>query len=279
MKRKLLIATISMLSIVTVSVAQNNSIQLGFGFQRTWVLDQQGSPLKYQAKEKIISLGYQHLGENSKLDLQLSGALGDFFPTGLFNRQLYDPGYNADGTHKTDSSLMNGRIYSGRIKLGYLHAVGNGYSVIDKKELQSRNYAGASLNNQIFYTDNFTRTGWMNSSSFNGEFSHRSIFNAKHQFEIKISIPLFARVSRLPYHNSISSSSDDGNIKTFFKQGSRFAWFGNFQNIQLDAGYAYMLNQNFGLGMHYFGQWLHYTKEKPINLFQNQLALTASVNY
>jgi len=279
MKKRLIMAIMCFMCVATTSLAQNNSIQLGFGFQRTWVLDQQGSPLKYQTKEKTLSLGYKHYGENSKLDIQLNGALGDFFPTGFFGRHLYDPGYNEDGTHKTDSSLMNGKIYNGRIKIGYMRAVSNGYSVIDKKQFYGKNYVGASLNNQLFYTDNFTRTGWMNSSSFNGEFEHRSLFNTKHSFEVKVSIPLFALVSRLPYHNSISSSNGDSDIKTFFKQGSRFAWLGNFQNIQLDAGYQYMLSKSFGLGMHYFGQWLHYTREKPVNLFQNQLALTASLNY
>ena len=279
MYRKIILVITCILCLVTISGAQKNSINIGIGYQRTWMNDQQGSPLKYQTSEKTLSLGYQYYGEQSKFDLQLNGAMGNFFPTGFFNRQLYNPGYNSDGTHKTDSSLMNGKIYSGRIKLGYLKAVSSGYSTIDKKDLYNKNYVGASLNNQIFYTDNFTRTGWMNSSSFNGEFDHRALYNTKHQIEIKISVPLFARVSRLPYHNSISSANDDSDIKTFFKQGSRFAWLGNFQNIQLDAGYQYMMSKSFGLGLHYFGQWLHYTKEKPINLFQNNLALTASLNY
>jgi len=279
MKRKLFLAIICLLSLASVSDAQSNSIQAGFGFQRTWMLDQQGSPLKYQTKEKAFSLGYQHFGENSMFDVDLSGGLGDFFPTGFFNRQLYDPGFNPDGSHKTDSSLMNGKIYNGSIELGYLRSLSHGYSVIDKKDLVSNSYVGASLSNQLFYTDNFTRTGWINSSSFNGEYYHRSTFNERNRFEIKILIPLFARVTRLPYHNTISSSNGDGNVKTFFKEGSRFAWFGNFQNIQLDAGYQYMINNNFGVGMHYFGQWVHYAREKPINLFQNQLLLKASFNY
>jgi len=278
MYRKIILIT-GIICLALFAKAQKNSFQLGVGYQRTWLYDQQGSPLKYQTSEKIISLGYNHYSDNSKIDVQLNGALGDFFPTGFLNRQMYDPGYSADGSHKTDSSLMIGKLYSGRIKLGYMRAVSNGYTSFNKNELHSKNYVGASLNNQLFYTDNITRTGWINSSSVNGEFEHRALFNTKHQFEIKISVPLFARVSRLPYHNSISSASDESDIKTFFKQGSRFAWLGNFQNVQLDAGYQYMINKTVGLGLHYFGQWLHYTREKPINLFQNNLAVTASLNY
>jgi len=279
MYSKIILVISCILCLVTASSAQNNSINIGIGYQRTWMNDQQGSPLKYQTSEKTLNLGYEYYGEKSKFDLELNGAIGNFFPTGFFDRQLYEPGYNNDGTPKTDSGLMNGKIYNGRIKLGYLRAVNNGYSTINKKDLYNKSYVGASLNNQIFYTDNFTRTGWMNSSSFNGEFAHRALFNTKHHFEIKISVPLFARVSRLPYHNSVSSARDESDIKTFFKQGSRFAWLGNFQNIQMDASYQYKISKSFGLGLHYFGQWLHYTEVKPINLFQNNLALTASFNY
>jgi len=261
------------------SYAQKNNFKIGLGYQRTWMLDKQASPLKYQTSEKTISLGYEHLFSKSKLNVQLNGALGDFFPTGFFNRYWYNTNYNNDGSTKQDSSLLNGKLYNARFKIGYSKEVSNGYSVIGKKDLTAKNYVGASLNNQIFYTDNIVRTGWLNSTSFNGEFEHSSIYNAKHSFAIKLSIPLFARNTRLPYHNSISSSEGDSGIKTFFKQGGRFAWIGNFQNIQLDAGYQYMVSKKVGIGLHYFGQWLHYNYEKPINLFQNNLSVTASLNY
>lgn len=171
---------------------------------------------------------------------------------------------------------MVGTLYNARFKVGYLRAVSNGYTVIGKKDSYGTNYVGASVSNQLFYTDNFTRTGWINSSSFNGEFEHRSVFDTKHQFSIKIATPLFARISRLPYHNTVSSANGESSVKTFFKQNSRLAWFGNFQNIQFDAGYEYMLSKPVGAGIHYFGQWLHYSKEKPIHLFQNQISITAS---
>src|SRR6185437_2277912 len=126
MKWKIVTAIVCLIAFAAVSNAQSNSIQIGIGYQRTWMLDQQGSPLKYQTSEKTLNLGYKHFGENSAFDIQLNGALGDFFPTGFFNRQLYDPGFNPDGSHKNDSSLMNGKIYHGQIKMGYMRSVSNG---------------------------------------------------------------------------------------------------------------------------------------------------------
>ncbi|MBZ5855963.1 hypothetical protein [Flavihumibacter profundi] len=265
------------LLVVWGSKAQNNKFQVGIGYQRTWLLDNQASPLKYQSSEKTFLLGYTHTGNTGKFDARLNGAWGNFFPTGFYNRKMYDPGYNPDGTPKSDSGLILGTLYNARIDIGYAWKVNSGYSVIDNKKLESRNYAGASLSNQLFYSDNIVRNAWMNSSSLNAEFQHDAQYNARHTINIKISIPIFARNTRLPYHNSVSSPDGSSHIQTIFKQGSRMAWFGNFQSIRLEAGYDYAVNKMFGIGIHYFGQWLHYNYEKPISLFQNNIGITASI--
>jgi hypothetical protein len=257
--------------------AQQHKFTVGLGYQRTWMLDKQASPLKYQTSEKTILLGYDHTGSKSVFGAQLSGALGSFFPTGFKGRQMYDPGYNDDGIPKQDSFNIPGTLYNGKIKLSYLRQATSGYNVIGKGKLYSHNYIGASLNNQVFYSDNIVRTGWINAASFNAEYLHTATLNNNHFFNLKISIPLFSQNTRLPYHNTISSPSGEGNLKTFFKQGSKFAWLANFQSIQVDAGYEYSLSNRVSMGIRYFGQWLHYAKEKPINIIQNNIGITASL--
>lgn len=260
-----------------IARGQSNRFQLGIGYQRTWMLDKQASPLKYQSSEKTILLGYQHYGAKGMFQASLNGSIGDFFPTGFPNRKWYNSSYNSDGTPKKDSSLLMGTIYSGRLQLGYLREVGSGFSIVDGKRMENRSYAGATLNNQLFYTDNIVRTGWMNSTSLNASYQREMTFNLKHFFFFKISIPLFARNTRLPYHNSLASAEGQGHVTTLFKQGSRWAWLGNFQNIQLEAGYDYYLGQHFGMGLRYFGQWLNYQYERPVRLFQNNIAITATI--
>ena len=257
--------------------AQNNHFQIGIGYQQTFMIDNQASPLKYVSAEKTISLGYVHTGNKGRFKAEINGALGDFFPAGFKNRQLYDPGYNSDGTEKTDSFQIEGKLYNARVKVGYLKQIGNSSSVIGTEKQYINNYVGASLNNQLFYSENFVRAGWLNSSTINAEYEHIAIYQVKHSFNIKLSIPLFGRNTRLPYHNTISSPEGYSGIKTIFKQGSSFSWLGNFQNIQLDAGYQYAAGKHVALGIHYFGQWLHYNKEIPITLFQNNIGVTASL--
>lgn len=258
------------------AMGQQKKFTVGLGYQRTWMLDKQASPLKYQTREKTLLLGYDRTGNKGIFSAQLNGAFGDFFPTGFESRQMYDQGYNHDGTPKKDSFSIPGTLYTGRIKLGYLweatgrdHEIGNG-------KLYSRNYFGTSLNNQMFYSDNIVRVGWLNAASLNAEYLQTVLLNEEHFLSVKFSVPLLSQNARLAYHNSISSSSGENNIKTFFKQGSRFAWPGNFQNIQLEAGYEYSVSRHLSIGIKYFGQWLHYTKAKPINIIQNNLGFTAS---
>lgn len=275
MKSKLSVLLL-LLAIINTATAQRNKFQVGIGYQRTWMVDKQASPLKYQTSEKTFALGYSNQSSQGIFDISFNGALGDFFPTGFKNRKFYNPGYNEDGSPKKDSGSLVGTLYNARFHISYVKQINTGFTTIGQSRLESYNYAGASLSNQLFYTDNITRTGWMNSTSLDAVYQHIGILDAKHLFSIKFAIPLFARNSRLPYHNSISSSSGESNIKTFFKQGSRFASIINFQNIRVDAAYEYSLNKKFGLGIHYFGQWLHYRYEKPVSLFQNNISVTAS---
>lgn len=259
------------------ATAQQNKFTIGLGYQRNWMVDKQASPLKYQTSEKTFSIGYDHNNRKSIFNAQINGALGSFFPTGFQNRKMYNPGYNNDGTPKTDSFPIPGTLYNGRIKVSYLRQTTTGSNTIGKEKLYSNNYVGGSINNQLFYSDNIVRTGWLNSSSVNAEYMHTGLLNTKHLFSFKISLPLFARNTRLPYNNTVSSSTGESNIKTFFKQGSRFAWLGSFQNIQIDASYEYSFSNHFSMGIKYFGQWLHYTKEKPISIIQNNIGITASL--
>lgn len=263
--------------ILLIALGQSNRFQIGIGYQRTWMLDRQASPLKYQSSEKTILLGYQHTGAKSQFHASLNGSLGDLFPTGFFNRQWYNNTYNQDGTVKKDSSSLMGTIYTGRLQVGYLREVGSGFSIIDGKRLDGRSYAGATLNNQVFYSDNIVRTGWMNSTSLNATYQREMRYQERHYIFFRVSIPLFARNTRLPYHNSLASAEGGGHITTIFRQGSRWAWLGNFQNVQFEAGYDYSISRHFGMGLRYFGQWLNYQQERPVRLFQNNVSLTATI--
>lgn len=257
--------------------AQHSKFQVGIGYQRTWMVDKQASPLKYQSSEKTFLIGYEHAGPHAKFAVKIDGGLGSFFPTGFAGRQFYNPGYNEDGSPKSDSFTMKGKLYNARIKLGYMKALPSGYSKIGKNNIYTNDYLGGSINNQLFYSDNLVRTGWMNSSSVNADYEHAIQFNTKHNVSLKLSIPLFARNTRLLYHNTISSGNGDSGAKTFFKQGSGFASVFDFQNVQISASYEYALSKKMGIGLQYSGQWLHYNREKPVTLFQNNIGVIASV--
>jgi hypothetical protein len=256
--------------------AQRNVFKLGIGYQRTRLLDEQASPLVYEANQPTFTAGYYNTGNKGKFTAELNGAIGSFNPAGMQNRYWYSTTYNPDGSTKLDSNLLMGKLYSGRIKLGWMQDISHGSGTKDKSQLSTRQFAGLSVNDQVFYSDNIVRTGWLNSATVNGDYQITSVMNTKHFISFKISIPLFGVNTRLPYHNTVASPDGEGHLKTLAKQGSRFVWFGNFQNIQLEAGYEYAFSKNFGLGIRYFGQWLQYSYEKPVRLYQNNIGLEAS---
>ena len=257
--------------------AQGGKFQIGIGYQRTWMVDKQASPLKYKSSEKTFLIGYEHENASARFDMKINGAFGDFFPSAFADRQWYNPGFNSDGAHKKDSSIIKGRLYSARIKMGYYSVLSPGYSKPGNNSIHSQGYIGGSLNNQIYYSDNIIRAGWLNSTSVNADYAYRILINTKHHINLKLSIPLFARNSRLPYHNTISAGNGDSNVKTFFKHGSRVTSIIDFQNIQFDASYEYAMSKSIGIGLQYFGQWLHYRYEKPVTFFQNNVSVVASV--
>lgn len=256
--------------------AQRNRLQVGLGYQKTWVVDKQASPLAYQSGQKTFSLGYENKSDKALFNLELQGALGDFFPGGHPGRKWYDPGYNEDGTPRQDSNFLVGTLYQARFRAGYLRSIdGHGNGSAEGKS-HSLNYAGASISNQLFYTDNIVRAAWLNSTSADLVYQHVRNFEKGHRFTLKITIPIFAYNTRLPYHSTVSSPGGDSQVKTIYKQGSRFASIVDFQNVQLNAGYDYAVSRKLSIGLHYFGQWLHYNYEKPVTLYQNNISLITS---
>jgi hypothetical protein len=47
--------------------------------------------------------------------------------------------------------------------------------------------------------------------------------------------------------------------------------------MQVEASYEYALSKMMGVGVHYFGQWMHYRYERPLTLYQNNIGITASL--
>jgi hypothetical protein len=275
MERKSFMLLIMLLACIAAT-AQRNRFQLGIGYQKTWLLDKQASPLTYQSGQKTFTLGYENKSDKSIFNLELSGALGDFFPAGHQGRKWYHPGYNEDGSPKQDSNFLAGTFYQARFRAGYLWRLNGNTHAGGEGKSESLNYAGASISNQLFYADNIVRAGWLNATSADAVFRHISTFDGKHRLSLKITIPLFSYNTRLPYHNTVGSPNGDGEVKTIYKQGSRFTTIFDFQNLQVDAGYEYTVSKNFSIGLRYFGQWLHYDHEKPVTLYQNNISVITS---
>ena len=114
--------------------AQQNKFTVGLGYQRTWMLDKQASPLKYQTSEKTVLLSYEKKGGKGIFNAQLNGAIGSFFPTGYKNRLMYDAGYHDDGTPKKRF------IYHISFHIFHLSWMMNKSPLFDKGKLLNRGF-------------------------------------------------------------------------------------------------------------------------------------------
>jgi hypothetical protein len=264
------------LASASLSAQQQHHFRLGASFQRTRMVDKQASPLAYESSGKTFSFGYTRYDGKGRFDVGLNGSLGDFFPSGFAGRKFYNPGYNADGSPKRDSFPMIGNLYSGRLSVGYAKRLSA--LVTDKKLLREpAGYAGLSLNNQLFYSDNIVRSGWINTATVNADYFQELRAGRKHFFELKLSIPLFGAATRLPYHKTVSTARPEGNLKTLFRQGTHFASVFDLQNVNLSFDYRYALSKRFDLGLQYSGQWLRYSREQPVTLFQDNIGLAVYI--
>lgn len=274
MKTLLLLLSLS-LSVVAFG-QKKNEFRLGIGYQQTWLVDQQASPLLYSAHQKKADFRYTRFFRNGLLLGELEGAVGDFFPVAFKGRQFYETGYNEDGSPKTGSWPLVGTLYSGQVKIGYLHRV-QGNPNNNSRNIQFSGFAGAYLTNQLFYSDNIIRAGWLNSSSLDLAYLASVRLHQKHLFNAGLSASVLARNTRLPYHNSVGSATDGNNIETVFRQGSKITSLDKFQSIRIEAGYLYDVSKKFGLGIQYAGQWLHYSQALPVTCLQHQLVLSVTL--
>jgi hypothetical protein len=257
--------------------AQQNTFKIGIGYQRTRMLDQQASPLQYNSSAATFKTGYYKTSNQGKFTAELAGALGNMSPAGTSNRYWYSPVYdNNGGIIRQDSFPLSGKLYNGMINIGWMKDISSGTVATGKSETSIRQFAGLSASDQLFYSDNIVRAGWMNNATLNGDYQLDVSSNARHFFSLKITIPLFGVNTRLPYHNTVASPKGESHAKTIFKEGSQVAWLGNFQNIRVEASYEYAIGKNFGLGLRYSGQWLQYPSAMPINLYQNNLGIEAT---
>ena len=253
-----------------------NEFQLTVGYRQTSLVDKQASPLLYRSNEKQVGFRYRRHLVNAIIVGELNGSFGDFYPPALRGRQFYESGYNNDGTPKTGSWPLIGTLYYGRLSVGYLQRI-HGSAVANIRKAQMSGYAGLLLSNQLFYSDHIVRVGWMNSSFASAVYHAGLTLRHKHQLSATAALAIFARNTRLPYHNSVSSSTDGDNLSTVFKQGSQWVAVNKFQQFQLEAGYDYHLTRKLDIGLHYSGQWLHYTEELPLYLLQNNLSLSVTL--
>lgn len=246
----------------------NNSLQAGVAFTHTAILDEQASPLLYHHNGPAIDIRYQRNTARGIWVAQLNGGLGQLRPAGMDDRYWYIT-EGAEGAI-TDSVPLNGTFYHGQFKLGYLHAVQEGE--------QAQTFLGGTAGNTITYSDNITRLGWFNATSLNFEAQCRLSLASKHLLEIRVSIPILARITRLPWHNTVSAPGGNSNLHTLFSE-SMVGWPANYRQIDVQLQYQYQVREQLHLGIAYQAQWIYCNEHLPLNMLQQRGSVFTKFNF
>ncbi|GEO02748.1 hypothetical protein AAE02nite_04120 [Adhaeribacter aerolatus] len=268
----LLAAVLLCCSLGSLSAQDLKQSQLSISYRLSHLtfLDQQASPLIYQANLNGVAVAYEHSAPKSRSFINFQANLGTALPKGIGMREFTFTGTDFYGETTTTKLLHAPTIYVGQLEAGYLRRLKTGGT----KSI----FVGGTLQNWIAYSDNigFWSTMGINTASLNAAIQYEKKLSPKQQFKMGASFPVVAIVSRMPYSNVISAP-ERGNFEAFFTEGSQLTSLHHYQRLNLHAAYSYRLSRHWQTGLAYNFTWLHYTHPQPIRVL-NQ-ALNIQVNY
>jgi hypothetical protein len=224
-----------------------NRIGLSVGIGTHTYLDQNSSPLIYQSKPKNVRLFYQLESNNILINFDIDVKMGDSRSLNRPNRMLMFEEEDYKGKKETKKFPVGASFLAARVSLGAF------YKIKSTQESTFKVAAGLSVSNQVFYPDGWTSTGMMNALSFAPKALVQHRINEHHKFNAAVGIPLAARVTRLPYHNSVSYPNET-QVSGFFKN-SQWTGPGKFIAPEISLGYEFQFRNHWGTGLNYDVNW------------------------
>ncbi|MBS1486069.1 MAG: hypothetical protein JST43_00665 [Bacteroidetes bacterium] len=250
MKRMLTVAT---LLITGIALAQNyesrtwmpleNRIGIAIGIGSVTYLDKNSSPLVYQSRPKNLRLFYNLESNKFIFSVDLDVKMGSNTLKYHKDRTLFFQEEDYKGNKEDKKFPVGGSFMAGRISLGAY------YKISSAQEPTFKVAVGGRIMNEMFYPQGWNTSGIFNALSFSPEALTQHRVNEHHQFTASVRIPVVARLSRLPYDNTVSAPGKN-QVQGFFRNSS---WVGlsKFLAPAMTIGYNYQLNTSWGTGLSY----------------------------
>ncbi|HEY0653093.1 MAG TPA: hypothetical protein VGD65_08190 [Chryseosolibacter sp.] len=234
-------------------MARENRIGLSIGIGTHRFLDQNTSPLIYQSKPKNVRLFYQLESKDLVVTFDVDVKMGGLQPKNNPNRMLVFEEEDYKGKKETKKFPAGGSFLGAKVSLGAF------YKIRSTQESTFKVAAGLSVTNELLYPQGWTSSGMMNALSFAPKALVQHRINNSNKVTASMRLPVVARVTRLPYHNSVSHP-ESGQVSGFFKN-SQWTSLGHFLAPDLSIGYEYLFSSRWGTGLTYDLNWHNVTTE------------------
>jgi len=228
-------------------MALENRIGLALGIGSVTYLDKNSSPLIYQTRPKNLRLFYILESNTFLFSLDLDVRMGSNAPKYHKNRTVFFEEEDFRGNKENKKFQAGGSFMAGKISIGAF------YKISSTQESTFKVAIGGRIMNEMFYPQGWNTGGMFNALSVGTEAWTQHRVNEHHQFTASVRIPLVARLSRLPYNNTVSAP-DKNQVQGFFRNSS---WVGpsKFTAPSMTLGYNYQINTHWGAGLNYEMAW------------------------
>lgn len=260
-----------------IAVAQSNEKQpwmplesrigLALGIGSATYLDKNTSPLIYKSAPKNVRLFYnlesKHFLFSVDLDLKVGGTVAKY----QRDRTLYFQEQDYKGKTEDKKFPVGGSFLAGRIGVGMF------YKIPSTQQSTFRVAVGGRIMNELWYPQGWTTGGIFNSLSLNPEAWVQHRIDEHHSFAATLRTPLLARLTRLPYDNTVSAPGES-TTSGFFRH-SRWVSGAKFLAPTASLSYNYQINSRWGAGVTY--EWGWYRITTPQTFKATSQSLLASV--
>ena len=233
-----------------------NRIGLALGIGSITYLDKNSSPLVYQSRPKNLRIFYNLESNTFLFSVDLDVKMGSNAPKYHQDRTLFFQEEDYKGNREDKTFPAGGSFLAGRISLGGY------YKISSTQESTFKVAVGGRIMNELFYPQGWNTGGLFNALSFSPEALTQHRVNEHHQFSASVRIPLIARLSRLPYDNTVSKP-DKNQVQGFIHNCS---WVGpsKFLAPAITLGYNYQINTRWGAGLNYELGWYNIQTPQPM---------------
>jgi hypothetical protein len=248
-----------------------NRVGLAVGIGSVAYLDRNSSPLIYESKPKNVRLFYALESNTFLFSLDLDVRMGGTVAKHHKNRTVYFQEEDYKGKKEDKKFPVGGSFLAGKVSLGAY------YKIPSTQESTFKVAVGGRIMNEMFYPQGWTSGGMFNALSLSPEAMTQHRVDEHHQFSASVRVPLVARLSRLPYDNTVSAP-EKNQVQGFFRN-SEWAGPGKFLAPAMTLGYNYQINTHWGAGLNYELGWYNIQTPQPMKAVSKSMLANFHVQF